>query len=103
MSFLEKFSSAFSQIGMVLFFFHNVGRGFSDRRTDPGLVIRAVPVPMLLLDRLINSSGIRLKMFCAADYELGARLVKVSAKSILFYVFIAYKMPGEFPSKSNHC
>lgn len=93
----EIFLSVFSdRHGFFFFFFHNVGGGFSDRRTDPGLVIRAVLVPMLLLDRLINSSGIRLKMFCAADYELGARLVKVSAESILFTFLLPTKCQESF-------
>jgi hypothetical protein len=32
--------------------------------------------------------------------ELGCEIL---CKEHSFYVFIAYKMPGEFPSKNNHC
>lgn len=92
----EIFLSVFSDWHGSFFFFHNDVGGSSDRRTDPGLVIRAALVSMLLLDRLINSSGIGLKMFCATDYELGAKLVKVSAKSILFTFLLPTKCQESF-------
>lgn len=96
MSFSEKhFPQHFLKLAWF-FFSHNDVRGSNDKRTDPELLIRAALVPMLPLDILINSSGIRLKVSCATDYELGARLVKVSAKSILFTFLLPTKCQESF-------
>lgn len=59
-------------------------------------VRNGAPGPMFQLDILINHSGIRRQMPSATDYELGARLVKPSAKSILFMFLLPTKCQESF-------
>ena len=98
----ETFSSAFSQIGMILFFSQWCW-GFqwwetwprARQKCSPGFYVAVGHIDKQLWNQIAD-------VLCHRSWN-GGQACEILCKEHSFYVFIAYKMPGEFPSKSNHC